>query len=79
MTISQLNVVTFERKTGTLYLVDLAGSEKVSKTGATGQTLSEAKINNKSLSNLGLVIDKLGDQNSKHIPYRNSKLTRMLQ
>lgn len=48
-------------KTGNLYLVDLAGSEKVGKTGASGQTLEEAKKINKSLSALGMVINALTD------------------
>jgi kinesin family member 5 len=48
-------------RTGKLYLVDLAGSEKVGKTGATGQTLEEAKKINKSLSSLGNVINALTD------------------
>ena len=67
-------------KTGKLYLVDLAGSEKVSKTGADGETLEEAKNINKSLSALGLVIMSLTDgQTRQHVPYRDSKLTRILQ
>ena len=65
-------------KRAKLYLVDLAGSEKASKTNATGKTLDEGKLINKSLSNLGLVIQKLGE-NSLHVPYRDSKLTRLLQ
>jgi len=65
--------------TGKLYLVDLAGSEKVSKTGAEGQVLDEAKNINKSLSALGNVISALADGNKSHIPYRDSKLTRILQ
>ena len=48
-------------RTGKLFLVDLAGSEKVGKTGATGQTLEEAKKINKSLSALGMVINSLTD------------------
>jgi kinesin family protein 5 len=59
--------------------VDLAGSEKVGKTGASGQTLEEAKKINKSLSALGMVINALTDSKAKHIPYRDSKLTRILQ
>lgn len=59
--------------------MDLAGSEKVGKTGATGQTLEEAKMINKSLSALGKVINNLTDGKSTHIPYRDSKLTRILQ
>ena len=67
-------------KTGKLYLVDLAGSEKVSKTGADGDVLEEAKNINKSLSALGLVIMSLTDGESRHhVPYRDSKLTRILQ
>lgn len=65
--------------TGKLYLVDLAGSEKVSKTGAEGMLLDEAKNINKSLSALGNVISALADGNKSHIPYRDSKLTRILQ
>jgi kinesin family member 5 len=66
-------------KTGKLYLVDLAGSEKISKTGATGTTLDEAKMINKSLTTLGKVITALTDKKAQHIPYRESKLTRILQ
>jgi kinesin family protein 5 len=65
-------------KTGNLYLVDLAGSEKISKTGAKGVLLDEAKNINKSLTSLGMVITALTDGKSKHIPYRDSKLTRIL-
>ncbi|THH16352.1 hypothetical protein EW146_g4278 [Bondarzewia mesenterica] len=79
ITISQRNTETGAQKTGNLYLVDLAGSEKVGKTGASGQTLEEAKKINKSLSALGMVINALTDSKSKHIPYRDSKLTRILQ
>lgn len=64
-------------KTSKLILVDLAGSEKVSKTQAAGQTLREAQKINKSLSALGNVIQKL-TSGSTHIPYRDSKLTRVL-
>jgi kinesin family protein 5 len=71
--------VDFSSKVGKLYLVDLAGSEKIEKTGATGNTLEEAKMINKSLSCLGLVINNLTDGKSTHIPYRDSKLTRVLQ
>jgi kinesin family protein 5 len=79
ITIHQNNTTDFSSKTGKLYLVDLAGSEKISKTGATGNTLEEAKTINKSLSTLGLVINNLTDGKSTHIPYRDSKLTRVLQ
>ncbi|KAF8964703.1 kinesin heavy chain [Flammula alnicola] len=79
ITIQQRNTETGAQKTGNLYLVDLAGSEKVGKTGASGQTLEEAKKINKSLSALGMVINALTDSKAKHIPYRDSKLTRILQ
>ncbi|KAG8797306.1 hypothetical protein FRC17_007786, partial [Serendipita sp. 399] len=79
ITINQKNTDSGAQKTGNLYLVDLAGSEKVGKTGATGQTLEEAKKINKSLSALGMVINALTDGKSAHIPYRDSKLTRILQ
>jgi len=65
--------------TGKLYLVDLAGSEKIGKTGAEGKRLDEAKNINKSLSALGKVIYSLTDTKSSHVPYRDSKLTRVLQ
>ncbi|KAJ5606644.1 hypothetical protein N7510_009425 [Penicillium lagena] len=79
ITVSQKNVETGSAKSGQLFLVDLAGSEKVGKTGASGQTLEEAKKINKSLSALGMVINALTDGKSSHIPYRDSKLTRILQ
>jgi kinesin family member 5 len=79
ITITQKNVETGSAKSGQLFLVDLAGSEKVGKTGASGQTLEEAKKINKSLSALGMVINSLTDGKSQHIPYRDSKLTRILQ
>ncbi|KIW65957.1 hypothetical protein PV04_08170 [Phialophora macrospora] len=79
VTINQKDVNTGSQKSGMLYLVDLAGSEKVGKTGASGQTLEEAKKINKSLSALGMVINALTDGKSTHVPYRDSKLTRILQ
>ncbi|XP_058062945.1 osmotic avoidance abnormal protein 3 [Anopheles bellator] len=66
-------------KRGKLNLVDLAGSERQSKTGATGERLKEATKINLSLSALGNVISALVDGKTKHIPYRDSKLTRLLQ
>jgi len=77
--VEQKNLQNGTTMSGKLYLVDLAGSEKVGKTGATGQTLDEAKGINKSLSALGNVINALTDGKSKHVPYRDSKLTRLLQ
>ncbi|KAG6158016.1 Kinesin heavy chain [Claviceps purpurea] len=79
ITVTQKNVETGSAKSGQLFLVDLAGSEKVGKTGASGQTLEEAKKINKSLSALGMVINALTDGKSSHVPYRDSKLTRILQ
>ena len=64
---------------GKLNLVDLAGSERQSKTQAEGQRLKEATKINLSLSALGNVISALVDGKSTFIPYRDSKLTRMLQ
>ena len=66
-------------RVGKLNLVDLAGSERQSKTGATGDRLKEATKINLSLSALGNVISALVDGKSQHIPYRDSKLTRLLQ
>uniref|UniRef100_A0A5K3ES86 Kinesin heavy chain n=1 Tax=Mesocestoides corti TaxID=53468 RepID=A0A5K3ES86_MESCO len=78
ITVRQENLETQKKLHGKLYLVDLAGSEKVAKTGAEGSTLTEAMNINKSLSALGNVINALVD-NHAHIPYRDSKLTRILQ
>mmetsp|Transcript_29078 Transcript_29078/g.65812 ORF Transcript_29078/g.65812 Transcript_29078/m.65812 type:complete len:796 (-) Transcript_29078:211-2598(-) len=66
-------------RVGKLNMVDLAGSERQSKTGATGDRLKEATKINLSLSALGNVISALVDGKSSHIPYRDSKLTRLLQ
>lgn len=79
MTLTMNEPEIFSCKTGKLYLVDLAGSEMISKTGATGQTLEEAKKINQSLTMLGRVINALTDGKSTHVPYRDSKLTRILQ
>lgn len=63
---------------GNLHLVDLAGSERVDRSEVTGDRLREAQYINKSLSALGDVIFALS-QKSSHVPYRNSKLTQLLQ
>uniref|UniRef100_A0A8C2EXX8 Kinesin-like protein n=1 Tax=Cyprinus carpio TaxID=7962 RepID=A0A8C2EXX8_CYPCA len=76
--IKQEHVETEQKLCGKLYLVDLAGSEKVSKTGAAGAVLDEAKNINKSLSSLGNVISALAE-GTTHVPYRDSKMTRILQ
>ncbi|KAG9477586.1 hypothetical protein GDO78_002791 [Eleutherodactylus coqui] len=77
--IKQENIETEKKLCGKLYLVDLAGSEKVSKTGAEGAVLDEAKNINKSLSALGNVISALAEGTKSHVPYRDSKMTRILQ
>uniref|UniRef100_K3WVX7 Kinesin-like protein n=1 Tax=Globisporangium ultimum (strain ATCC 200006 / CBS 805.95 / DAOM BR144) TaxID=431595 RepID=K3WVX7_GLOUD len=64
--------------TGRLVLVDLAGSERLSKTETTGQRLREAQYINKSLCAISDVMSALRAK-EKHIPFRNSKLTHMLQ
>merc|ERR1711990_555003 len=78
----EVNMQTGEAKikVGKLNIVDLAGSERQAKTGATGDRLKEATKINLSLSALGNVISALveGGKGS-HIPYRDSKLTRLLQ
>ena len=63
---------------GKLNLVDLAGSENIQRSGAENKRAAEAGLINKSLLTLGRVINALVDKSS-HIPYRESKLTRLLQ
>ncbi|XP_050491691.1 osmotic avoidance abnormal protein 3-like isoform X2 [Bombus huntii] len=66
-------------KRGRLHLVDLAGSERQARTGATGDRLKEAASINLSLSALGNVISALAAGHGRHVPYRDSKLTRLLR
>ena len=60
------------------HFVDLAGSERAKRTGATGSTLKEGISINKGLLALGNVISALTDEKIFHVPYRDSKLTRIL-
>lgn len=70
---------TKERSLAKLFLVDLAGSERIGKSGVTGVALEEAKAINVSLSALGLCIKALVDMKKPHVPFRSSKLTRLLK
>eukprot|EP00802_Teleaulax_amphioxeia_P006460 Tamp_06464.p1 GENE.Tamp_06464~~Tamp_06464.p1 ORF type:complete len:743 (+),score=212.59 Tamp_06464:41-2230(+) len=79
LTLEQTNSQDGSKKKSKLFMVDLAGSETVKKTGAEGQTLKEAQAINKSLSALSNVIFALSEGKASHIPYRDSKLTRLLQ
>ncbi|KAG8239042.1 hypothetical protein J437_LFUL018877, partial [Ladona fulva] len=82
-TILRLTVTSFDEKkevkTGILNLVDLAGSESQRKAGTKGEALKEASKMNNSLSTLGKVVSMISSGNHRHIPYRDCKLTRVLQ
>ncbi|KAJ3593240.1 hypothetical protein NHX12_005575 [Muraenolepis orangiensis] len=78
ITVAGVNSATGNRTQGKLNLVDLAGSERIAKSGAEGSRLREAQCINKSLSALGDVINALRSRHS-HVPFRNSRLTYLLQ
>jgi len=77
ISVKQNNKKTKAKTTSKIVFVDLAGSEKVEKTKAEGILLKQAQATNKSLLNLGLVIRALTEKKA-HVPYRDSKLTRLL-
>jgi kinesin family protein C1 len=76
--INGTNTITELKSSGVLNLIDLAGSERLDKSGASGKQLEETKNINKSLSCLGDVIAALANKD-KHVPFRNSTLTYLLQ
>lgn len=75
-----LNVINHKTESrSTLYLVDLAGSERIKKSNVSGERIDEAIAINSSLTTLGKCIIALGDKKTAHVPYRESKLTKILQ
>jgi kinesin family member C1 len=80
LTVTGKNTITGEQSKGTLNLVDLAGSERLNQSKAEGARLKETQSINRSLSSLGDVIGALAqEKEGGHVPYRNSKLTNLLQ
>ena len=73
-----VNQATNEVRNGSLVLVDLAGSERIKQSKVEGENLKETQFINKSLSSLSTVINGI-KRKSDHIPFRNSKLTHVLQ
>ena len=78
LTVNATNAKLGQTRRGNLVLIDLAGSERIDQSGVTGEQLKEAQAINKSLSALGNVIVALSNK-QKHIPFRDSKLTYLLQ
>lgn len=78
LNVEQTDLTTQTRKSSKVFLVDLAGSEQVSRSQVDGLELKQATYVNKSLTTLSLVIRSLTTKEAKHVPYRNSKLTRLL-
>ncbi|KAA3472244.1 kinesin-like protein KIFC3 [Gossypium australe] len=78
VTVRGTNLINSQKTKSHLWLVDLAGSERVGKIEVEGERLKESQFINKSLSALGDVISALASKTA-HVPYRNSKLTHMLQ
>ncbi|CAD8189657.1 unnamed protein product [Paramecium pentaurelia] len=79
ISIDQLDNNNNNNNCGTLYLVDLAGSERIKKSKASGDRLNEARSINSSLTALGKCIHALTDPKNTFVPFRDSKLTRILQ
>ena len=80
--VNNINITAVEVRRSKFHFVDLAGSERIKRTKAQGTQLKEGIDINKGLLSLGNVISALGDDQKKgkvHVPYRDSKITRILQ